>query len=955
MMFSNLELSPIGSGSLELAQIRIEPGAFVLDNPGSGSQLVVGLLAGIMMAFAFQLLLTNLSVALVATPGDVPLDIDSDDDESLMDTVRGIETKVGIGVLVTATIALFTASYLAVKFSLVNDAFIGALVGVTIWATYFTVLVWLGSNAVGSLLGSIVSTATSGIQGLMGATTGAIGATVAKNQAISTAEDITAAVRRELTSGFDPSSIQKTLQSSLSGLKLPDLDLDKIGSQFEKIVKDANIQDLATSDVLGNVNRQTFIDLVSSRTDLSKQDIDKIADRLESTWKQLNDKGGKTDVPSQLRDLFNSVNLEDFNPDELTGKLQTIVKGTNLGDGNGGSLASQALQVGLSALVSKVVQNANLSDLDVEKVATQVNKVKTAVLGAAGSNSSAQQPSAPAEESKPFSVIQADLQDYLLSSPAWKLSQANVKQEFKDVVYDPQADPAAIRQQLEPIDRNYFVKTLSMRDDLQPDSIENLATYFDEARSEVLDSTRVPDAASVPALDLQGQAQEVRGKVEAYLRDTNKEELNPDGIERDLKVLFDDPKAGIDALKNRLSQFDRDTLVQLLSQRQDLDEDQINKILDRAESVRQQVLEAPRQLTEQTKAQYEKTTAAIGEYLRNTNLEELDPDGIKRDLQTLLDDPKAGAGALRERLSQVDRETLVKLLAQQDNLTEEQVNKAVDQLQSAITSLASLPEVIVKAPRRLASRAKQQAVDFEANLEDYLRNTNKEELNPDSIKRDLGLLLKDPRAGFNSLGDRVSQFDRSTFVALLSQREDISEEEANRIAEQVESSYRTLTEQFQKIQQLAQSAIDNLFGQVREYLDSLDRPELNYEGIQADFSKLFDDPQAGFEALGDRLGQFDRDTLIAVLSSREDISQADAERIVAKIEETRDGVLHRAQSVQQEVKKRYKAIKRQAQQQAIDTQKVAAGAAWWLFGTAVTSLAASAAAGVIAVNGFGVL
>jgi hypothetical protein len=954
-MFSSLELSlRFGDRSLEIAQIRIEPGAFVLDNPGSGSQLVVGLLAGMMMAFAFQLLLTNLSVALVATPGDATIDIDSDDDDSLMDTVRGIETKVGVGVLVTATIALFAASYLAVKFSLVNDAFIGALVGVTIWATYFTVLVWLGSNAVGSLLGSIVSTATSGIQGLMGATTGAIGASVAKNQAVSTAEEITAAVRRELTSGFDPGSIQKTLQSSLSGLKLPDLDLDKIGSQFEKIIKDSDLKDLTNSDLLKNIDRQTFVDLVGSRTDLSKQDITKIADKLESTWKQLTSKGGKTDIPTQLLDLLKSVNPEDLNPDELTGKLQAIVKGTNLGDGNGGSLANQALQVGLSALVSKVVQNANLSDLDVEKVATQVNKVKTAVLGASGGNSSVQPPT-PTEESKPFSVIQADLQDYLLSSPAWKLSQANVKQEFKDVVYDPQADPAAIRQQLEPIDRNYFIQTLSMRDDLQPDSIENLATYFDEARSEVLDSTRVPDATSVPALDLQGQAQELRGKVAAYLRDTNKEELNPDGIERDLKVLFDDPKAGIDALKDRLSQFDRDTLVQLLNQRQDLDEDQINKILDRAESVRQQVLEAPRQLTEQTKAQYEKTTAAIGEYLRKTNLAELDPDGIKRDLQTLLDDPKAGAGALRERLSQVDRETLVKLLTQQGNLTEEQVNKAVDQLQSAITSLASLPEVIVKAPRRLASRAKQQAVDFEANLENYLRNTNKEELNPDSIKRDLELLLKDPRAGFNSLGDRVSQFDRSTFVALLSQREDISEEEANRIAEQVESSYKSLVEQFQKIQQLAQSAIDSLFGKVRDYLDSLDRPELNYEGIQADFSKLFDDPQAGFEALGDRLGQFDRDTLIAVLSSREDISQADAERIVTKIEETRDGVLHRAQSIQQEVKKRYKAIKRQAQQQAIETQKVAAGAAWWLFGTAVTSLVASAAAGVIAVNGFGVL
>jgi hypothetical protein len=940
-VFSNLEflLNP-SSQSWQLAQIKIEPGAFILEN-FSSPQLIVALLSGIMMAFGFQLLLTNLSVALVATPGDI-VEVASDDDDGLMDTIKGVETKLGLGILVTSTIALFAASFLAVKFSLVNSAFIGAIVGVVIWSTYFTVVMWLGSSAVGSLLGSLVSTATSGLQGIMGTATGAIGATVAKNQAVSTAEDITAAVRRELTSGIDASSIQKTLQSSLGGLKLPNLDVDKIGSQFEKLIKESDLKDLADSDLLKNVNRQTFVDLVSSRSDLSKKDINQIADKLESTWKQLSSKGGKTDVPAQVLDLLKSVNPADLNPDEVAGKLQQIVKGTNLGDGNGGSFANQALQLGLSALLGKVIQNTNLSDFDVEKVASQVDKIKASVLGSADRPEQTQQ--STTGESKPFSVIRADLENYLLFSPAWKLSQANVKQEFKDVVYDPQADPTAIRQELEPIDRNYFVQTLSLRDDLQPDSIENLANYFDEVRSEILDSSRVPDSASVPALDLQAQAQELRGKVEAYLRDTNKEELNPDGIERDLKVLFDDPKAGIDALKDRLSQFDRDTLVQLLSQRQDLDEDQINKLIDRVESVRTSVLDAPRQATEQAKAQYEKTTAAISEYLRKTNLEELDPDGIKRDLQTLLDDPKAGAGALRERLSQVDRETLVKLLTQRGDLTEEQVNKTVDQLQSTIES-------IVKAPRRLASRAQKQVVDFEANLENYLRNTNKEELNPDSIKRDLQMLLKDPSAGFNSLGDRVSKFDRSTFVALLSQREDISEEEANRIAEQVESTYKLTIEQFQKVQQIAQSTIDSLFGKVRDYLDSLDRPELNYEGIQADFSKLFDDPQAGFEALGDRLGQFDRDTLVAVLSSREDISEADANRIIDKIEETRDSVVQRAHRVQEEVQKRYKAVTRQAKKQALETQKVAAGAAWWVFSTAVTSLAASAIAGIIAVNG----
>jgi ABC-type transporter Mla MlaB component len=647
-------------------------------------------------------------------------------------------------------------------------------------------------------------------------------------------------------------------------------------------------------------------------------------------------------VPTRVRDLLTSVSPEDLNPDELTSKLQQIVQGIDLRDGNGGSFTSQALKVGLSALLSKVVQNTDLSDLDVEKVANLANKVKASILGS--SDRSTQTEGSPDGASPPFSVIRADLENYLLFSPAWKLSQANVKQEFKDVIYDPQADPAAIRQELEPIDRDYIIQTLSLREDLQPASIENLATDLDAARSEILDSTRVPDSASIPALDLQAKAQELRGKVEAYLRDTNKAELNPEGIERDLKVLFDDPKAGIDALKDRLSQFDRDTLVQLLNQRQDLGEEQINQILDRIESVRSSALAATRQLADRAKAQYEKTAATIAEYLRNTNLAELDPDGIKRDLQTLLDEPKAGAGALRDRLSQVDRETLVKLLTQQGNLTEEQVDRAVDRLQSAISA-------IVKAPRRLASRAQKQVVDFEANLEDYLRNTNKEELNPDSIKRDLQLLLQDPSAGFGSLGDRVSKFDRATFVALLSQREDISEEEANRIAEQIESSYQSIVAQFQKIQQVAQSTIDSLFGQVRDYLNSLDRPELNYEGIQADFGKLFDDPQAGFEALGERLGEFDRETLVAILSSREDISPADANRIIDKIEATRDRVLSQAQRVQAEVKKRYQAAKRQAQAQAIETQKVAAGAAWWLFGTAVTSLAGSAIAGTIAATG----
>jgi uncharacterized protein Yka (UPF0111/DUF47 family) len=264
-------------------------------------------------------------------------------------------------------------------------------------------------------------------------------------------------------------------------------------------------------------------------------------------------------------------------------------------------------------------------------------------------------------------------------------------------------------------------------------------------------------------------------------------------------------------------------------------------------------------VADKAKEQYEEVTGKIGEYLRNTNLEELDPEGINRDLTKLFENPKEGALALRERLSQVDRETLVKLLSQREDLSEEQINRTIDRVQDSIRT-------IVKSPRRLASRAQKTVKDFQGSLENYLRNTDKEELNPDGIKRDLQLLFNEPGTGIQSLGDRLKHFDRGTLVALLSQREDISEEEANQIADRIESVRNEFVEQIQMVQDKFQSAIDGIFAKIRDYLNSLDRPELNYESIKRDIRKVFDDPQAGFDAIKERLGEFDRGTLVAVIS-----------------------------------------------------------------------------------------
>ncbi len=305
-------------------------------------------------------------------------------------------------------------------------------------------------------------------------------------------------------------------------------------------------------------------------------------------------------------------------------------------------------------------------------------------------------------------------------------------------------------------------------------------------------------------------------------------------------------------------------------------------------------------------------------------------------------DPKEGISALRQRLAHVDRDTLVKLLSQREDLTEEQVNRRIDQVLETASS-------IVKAPRRFASRTQAKVQDFQSTLGEYLRNTGKEELNPEAIQRELQLLLKDPRAGAESLSDRLSHVDSSTIVALLSQRQDMSEAEANRIVDQVLAVKDKVAEQVRYVQQKIQSVIDGVFGRIRNYLNALDRPELNYDGIKTDVRKLFHDPQAGFDALRDRLSSFNRDSLVAILSSREDISEADANRLIDQIEGARSSVLQRAERFQGEAQRRVEKVKQQAKHQAEETRKAAATAAWWLFGTALTSAAAAAFAGAIAV------
>ena len=1004
----------------------------------SGPQFFTALIAGVLLAFGFQLLFTNLSVA--AGISYLGHQSDSDDDKggSVGGTIRKISTGVGIWTLVTVTLALFIACFLAVKLSLFDRWWFGAIVGLVIWATYFSLLVWVSSTTVGSLVGSVVNAATSGFQAILGTAAAAIGGGAASRQVVATAEAAAGAFRRELTSAIDPVSLRENIEDYIQALRPPELNLQAIRSEFENLLNDPNLKEIAGSDHLRNIDRQTFVDLVSSRSDLSKRDVNRLADQLEAAWKKtVNQLPQPRDAMGELVDYLKSGTAEQLlgreftqRLDELVGELRQRRPSKDEPQKPAGPVA-QAMTLGVNSLIGLVMGRTDLSDFDVEKIVGQLQKLKDQAGDQAGKI--AGQVSSDTPE-LPFSTVRADVENYLLNSYSWRMNQQTVEREFRDVLYDAAADPGAVIHELEQLnrsdfadllqqrgvftqakireisnlleairlevlsearaaqergnalallsvvenyllttpkedltpekiqlnfkpiledsdadytqlssrlaqfDRSTFVRLLAQRQDITPEEAENIIPQLEKARDRaLLESQEVQEAAKA-----QIEAQWL--KVQSLLRDTGKAELNPEHIQRELKMVVDNPQAGLAALRARASRFDRDTLVQLLNQRQDLSEEQINQTLDQIERVWTRIRYTPQKLAGKAKEQYEQVSSSIADYLRSTGKEELNPEGIQRDLTKLLDNPKAGALALRGRLARMDRDTLVKLLSQRQDLSQEQVNQIIDQVQATIHS-------IVKAPRRLASRTQRQVEDFQSTIADYLRNTGKEELNPEGIKRDVQQLLHDPRAGMSSLSDRLSHFDRSTLVSLLSQREDISEQDVNRIVDQILGVRDQFMSQIRDLQLSIQSVIDRIFAKIRNYLNSLDRPELNYDGIKRDVRTLFDDPQAGFDALRDRLSQFDRDTLVAIMSSREDISEAEANRIIDSIERTRNSVLQRAERFQVEAQRRMEEVKYQAQRQAEETRKAAETAAWWLFGTAAASAVASAVAGALAVAG----
>jgi hypothetical protein len=864
-----------------LAQVVLLPDQSTF-NLLSGSQFFIALIAGVVMAFAFQVILTNFSIATGISAGINPAETGA---QGWGKKIRRIEAKVGGWMVFVVNVALFVACFLAVKLTLIPNPELGAIIAVVIWSVYFLLLLWLSSRAVSSLAGAVGSTASSGLQGVIGTLATALSGRTAANQITDTVEASVAAVSKELKSAFASDQVRQNLEAYMA--KLPQSRLQGLPEQ-------------ATNALSNLPASSNFLDLFKSATpeDLS-------SGKLRQQLTQLLGVGTETN--------------SDQNSQKQTG------------------LRDRTLQLGLDTLVAILVGRNGSSNLDLENLTKPLTSLAQQFTQATSSVSNSI-----------GETIRSDVENYLLNSPSWYLRPDSLDHGFREVLYDPEADAVLVQQQLEQLNRAAFVEILNQRQGIAAEQINDIADELELIRREVLDQVRV--AAE------QAQAQMLRQRVEAYLSSVPKEALMSQA-EQDFAALLIDPEASYETLGTRLLQFDRDTLMQfLLAGRQDLSPEETEQILNTLESAREQVLNQSQATWSQLQTQAAEFRQRVESYLRETDPTQLTPQSIQRTLQSLLNAPEAGLLAVRASLGQIDRPQLEQVLTQRTELDQQQVQQILNQVET-------VRDTLLNTPQQLTEQAQQQYEKLTNQIGEYLRNTNLEELDPEGIQRDLGKLLNDPQAGAAALRSRLAQIDRETLVKLLSQRSDLNEEQVNQIIDRVQKAIRVVIRSPRQLVARTRNQARDLQTELAEYLRRTNRQELNPEGIKRDLQLLLKHPQVGAEQLADRFKKIDRDTLVSLLAQRQDVTEEEANRIVDQIESARDQIINQAETarnsvlqtveqLQTEAEQRIVALKQNAKEQMEETQKTVATAAWWLFGTAITSVATAAIAGILASGGF---
>lgn len=908
------------------------------------------LLAGLIMAFAFQLLLTSLEVALGLSFAGWALAPDSASDRSTNGVTDGatdsddarstepISHLLGAGVAFSLAVVLFAASFLTVQFSGFDQPRVGLIFGTILWAAYLLILSWLSSVAVSGLVSAVLGTAAAGIRRLFSA----IGQTVSSDAATSLSDtDKFQIIAGELSEAITsqrqlPELLSQQRETLLAEIcdrtELPIQQAEAIlqevraavgagemGSEGKKMGNgDIGNGDIGDREIEEDVGKQAalkgllpdwrqLLRLARRQVDFSDWDVE----RVWQTFQSLEE------YSQQLPVNVVSLDIEDYLLEIPRWALRSEVLSREFverlydPEADPGQVKAQLMSLKRSDFVQWLKQRGDLTEETAQSMADRLEGIYHSVVETV-------QAEVASTDTRRWQQL---LSDQLNQLPLETFSTDDLKSWLQDSVdYVSGSIPTAknIQNALSHLDSSAIADVFEGHPTLKPEQKDDFIQAFEQSRGAVLERVEKQQAAISEAL------MEIQTRLLAYFRYTRLNKLTAERVQekvRDLKAAARDLLAATALFKNLPEGEVRysdgvaiaprgmaslaPTLFDTISPSQTdslLDFDGIgeaianrNGITDAQRSELTSALVAAWSADQPTAAepvssdsdQDEAFYSSLTDYLQTIDWPNVSLEDIKPELSERV-------GALLSGLSAVPQQIEASRIIESLSLPAGVRAELGDWLQQSQREW-------LKLPRRWAQRTVRTSEDWgnqiKSQISDYLQYEDKSALNASQLFAEVAQLVKRMVRALPALPTELPPIDLAFLQEALSQRPDLSEAEREQIADKLASVWQTLSHSMADWEDELQSAADKLKQVVSRNADDI-------------------------SSLGSDL-----------------------------LDTARQQVVEAFEQAQETVALQTAAVKSEIRQQAEQVRQQIAIAAWWLFISLLTSGLASAGAGWLAVRG----
>ena len=195
----------------------------------------------------------------------------------------------------------------------------------------------------------------------------------------------------------------------------------------------------------------------------------------------------------------------------------------------------------------------------------------------------------------------------------------------------------------------------------------------------------------------------------------------------------------------------------------------------------------------------------IQNFFQKATPDNMEWDTMKKELNTILDDPSKAVSGLREKINELDRAAVIELLEKNTSLDKAQINSYAEQAES----------LLKQAKEKLNLNNTDLSFDkllkrFENNVANFINSTDDSRLDYTLLKNDFSRAINNPAESLKIVKNRLNTFDRDTLTSIITNTRLIDRADINDVVQSVEDARNEVIEQVKNIESTARSSMKNM-------------------------------------------------------------------------------------------------------------------------------------------------